>query len=118
MTAANPVVSVPVALLAGDNATSPLQPGAGQTPESVSREFESLFWSILLKTMRTTVSEEGLFAGDQSDTYGGMFDLFMSQHLASTSSLGVGNLLNAWQTFSTDTTDAALNAERSESDEP
>jgi len=63
----------------------------------VAEEFESVFLSMLLKNMRATVSEGGLFAGDKSDTLGSMFDLFMSQHLASSESLGVANMLK--QTF-------------------
>ncbi len=69
---------------------------AAQDPDSaaaVSTEFESVFLAMLLKTMRTTVSEDGMFAGDRSDTFGSMFDLFMSQHLAGSDSLGIGQLL-------------------------
>ncbi|MGI9515712.1 MAG: rod-binding protein [Pirellulaceae bacterium] len=60
---------------------------------SVSSEFESVFLAMLLKTMRSTVSGDGMFAGDKSDTFGGMFDLFMSQHLADSDALGIGQLL-------------------------
>ena len=55
---------------------------------TVSEEFEGVFLAMLLKTMRSTVSSDGMFAGDKSDTFGGMFDLFMSQHLASSDALG------------------------------
>ena len=62
----------------------------------VGEEFESVFLSMLLKNMRSTVSGEGLFAGDSSDTYGSMFDLFMSQQLASTNALGIGQMIESF----------------------
>lgn len=64
-----------------------------QAVASVAQEFESVFLAMLLKNMRSTVSEGGMFAGDESDTFGSMFDLFMSQHLASSESLGIAKLV-------------------------
>lgn len=58
-------------------------------------QFESLFVSMMLKEMRQTVSEDGLFAGDSSDTYGGLFDMFLGQHIAQGSPLGVGRLIES-----------------------
>lgn len=58
-------------------------------------QFESLFASLMLKELRQTVSEEGLFAGDSSDTYGGLFDMFLGQHIAQGSPLGIGKLVEA-----------------------
>lgn len=77
------------------NAATALSGAVANSPsaETAGREFESIFWSMLIKTMRTSVSGEGLFAGDKSDTFGGMFDLFMSQHLADANSLGIANLV-------------------------
>ena len=68
----------------------------GQSPDAVAEEFESLFVSMLLKNMRTSMSEEGLFGSDSSDTYGGIFDLFMSRHLAQGSPLGVGEMVKSY----------------------
>lgn len=76
--------------------TSPVAANINQSPEAAGQQFEGLFWSLLIKTMRTTVSDGGLFAGDKSDTYGGMFDLFMSQHLADSGSLGIGEIVESW----------------------
>jgi flagellar protein FlgJ len=58
-------------------------------------QFESLFVSMMLKEMRQTVSDDGLFAGDSSDTYGGLFDMFLGQHIAQGSPLGIGKLIEA-----------------------
>ena len=67
--------------------------------KSVSNEFESIFYSILLKEMRQSVSGDedgGLFPGENSDTLGGMFDLFLGQHLASSSQLGISQIIERY----------------------
>jgi len=62
----------------------------GQKPEAIARQFEGLFLSMLVKEMRQpSVGGEGLFPGDGSDTYGGMFDTFMGQHLAESGGVGM-----------------------------
>lgn len=76
--------------------------GSGPNSEalkSAGRDFESVFFSLILKEMRTSMDdsgEGGLFAGDKSDTLGGMFDLFMSQHLASSNSLGIAQAVESY----------------------
>lgn len=62
--------------------------------EDVGQQFESLFVSMLIKEMRETGSEDGMFAGDSADVYGGMFDTFLGQHLASQGSLGIADMIN------------------------
>lgn len=47
----------------------------------VAKQFESIFVSTLLKEMRQSTGEEGLFQGDTSDVYGGLFDMFMADHI-------------------------------------
>ena len=63
---------------------------------NVLADFESIFYSLMLKTMRSTLTEGGLFGKEASDTYGGMFDLFMSQHLAQSQPLGIGQALQGY----------------------
>lgn len=72
--------------------------------EKVGEEFESLFVSMMLKEMRSTLDSEngGLFQGDSSDTLGGMFDLFMSQHMAEGESLGIAQAINRYMENSAD----------------
>lgn len=60
--------------------------------EQLGTEFESVFLSMLLKEMRNSL-EDGLFGSEGSDSFGGMFDMFIGQHLAKTGSIGVGDLL-------------------------
>ncbi|WP_417849018.1 rod-binding protein [Thalassoglobus sp.] len=55
----------------------------------VGREMESLFVSVLLKEMRQAGGEGGLFPGDNSDTLGGMFDMFLGQHIAESGGIGL-----------------------------
>eukprot|EP01047_Picozoa_sp_COSAG01_P002841 COSAG01_NODE_79_length_28055_cov_139.091894_3_plen_138_part_00 len=65
--------------------------------EKAASEFESVFLSLMLKEMRNTLDsdEGGLFGGDGSDTYGGMFDMFMGQHLSESRPLGIGDTIKA-----------------------
>jgi Rod binding domain-containing protein len=57
--------------------------------------FESLLIAMLLKEMRQTTDGEGLFGGEASDTYGGLFDLYLSQHLAGAGGLGLNPLVSS-----------------------
>lgn len=63
------------------------------TLADAARGFESIFLNILLKEMRQTLGPGGLFSGDGSDIYGGMFDQFMSQHLAQGKGMGLAQAL-------------------------
>jgi Rod binding domain-containing protein len=78
---------------------SPLPGGTGT--EDVGQQFESLFVSMMLKEMRQSMSEEGLFAGDGADVYGGLFDMFLGQHVASQGAFGIADLLKAQTTTAT-----------------
>ena len=71
--------------------------GGNEVPltEETLEDFESLFISALLKEMRQTTDGEGLFAGDATDSYGGMFDMFMGKHLATGGGLGISEMLSA-----------------------
>jgi Rod binding domain-containing protein len=62
------------------------------TPKDAAKAFESMFASIMLKSMRQA-SGQGMFAHDPGDVLGGLFDHFMSQHLAQHGSLGVGAVI-------------------------
>lgn len=66
--------------------------------EKVGNEFEAVFLSLMLKEMRNTLDTEngGLFAGEGSDTLGGMFDMFMSQHMAKSQPLGIGDAIRGY----------------------
>jgi flagellar protein FlgJ len=57
---------------------------------------EATFLSMLLKEMRQTLDSEdggGLFPGDSGDVQGGLFDLYMSKHLADAGGVGMAAAL-------------------------
>jgi flagellar protein FlgJ len=64
------------------------------SPKEAGKAFESLFASMMIKQMRQTLtSGEGLFGHDPGDVFGGLFDHFMSQHLAQHGSLGIAGVI-------------------------
>lgn len=66
--------------------------------DDVAKDFESVFLSLLLKEMRNTLDPEdgGLFGSEGSDTLGGMFDMFMSEHLAGSQPLGIATAIKGY----------------------
>ncbi len=59
-----------------------------------AKEMEATFLSMLLKQMRETLEPDGgLFAGDTGDVQGGLFDLYMSRHLADAGGVGMAAAL-------------------------
>ena len=82
-------------LKAGEAVSESSTQTASNSIDKAATDFESVFISLILKSMRSTLDESqgGLFAGDNSDTFGGMFDMFMSKHLSETSPIGVGSAI-------------------------
>ena len=62
--------------------------------DKVAKDFESVFVSLMLKTMRQSMSED-MFAGDNSDTFGGMFDMYMGQHIAENGGIGLSRFFDS-----------------------
>ena len=62
--------------------------------QKVAKDFESVFISLMLKTMRESMSED-MFPGDGSDTFGGMFDSFMGQHIAENGGIGLNRFFDS-----------------------
>jgi Rod binding domain-containing protein len=63
--------------------------------EKAIKDFEGLFLSMMIKELRQTGSGDGLFAGDGSDTYGGMFDMFLGNELAEGKGLGLESVFRS-----------------------
>jgi len=61
--------------------------------KAAAQGLESVFLSMLLKEMRQTLEPGSLFGKDNGDVYGGMFDQFMSQHLAQGKGMGLAQAL-------------------------
>lgn len=61
--------------------------------QEVGEQFEAVFLSMMIKEMRKSIDGDGLFAGDSGDAYGGMFDMFIGEHLSESQPLGIGDML-------------------------
>jgi len=93
------------------------QGGINDQTEKMASEFESVFVSLMLKEMRNTLDGEngGLFGGEGSDTFGGMFDLFMGQHLSKSSPFGIADAIKGF--LNNVPLDAGQNSQSSPTDE-
>ena len=78
-----------------ENLAAQAKLGKGNSVDTVATNFESMFLSLLMKEMRQTLEPGGLFAQDNSDVYGGLFDLYLGQHLAQTGGMGVAKMVKA-----------------------
>ena len=59
-----------------------------------AKEMEATFLGLLLKQMRESLEPDGgLFPGDTGDVQGGLFDLYMSKHLADAGGCGMAAAL-------------------------
>jgi peptidoglycan hydrolase FlgJ len=75
--------------------TSPTTFDSNSDARRVFRDLEANFLSMLLKEMRQTFEPDGgLFPGDTGDVQGGLFDLFMGQHLAAAGGFGLAAALD------------------------
>ena len=85
----------PATLLAPSPLTSDSKVAEGKAAKlrDTAKDLEATFLSLLLKEMRQALEPEGLFPGDTSDVQGGLFDLFMSKHLADSGGVGVAAAL-------------------------
>ncbi len=61
--------------------------------DAVAKDFESMFLSLVLKEMRQTLQSGSFFGEDNSDVYGGLFDLYLSRHLAQAGGFGIAPML-------------------------
>jgi flagellar protein FlgJ len=69
---------------------------SAQTPEALretAKQFESLFTTMMLKSMREATPEDSLFGSDQQDFYQDMFDQQLSQQLSKGKGLGLADVL-------------------------
>ena len=77
----------PTALAAQLNSKDP------RSIDTVATNFESMFLSLILKEMRQTMGGEGLFGPDPGDVCGGLFDMYLGQHLAHAGGFGLAPVL-------------------------
>lgn len=86
-------IPVPALGEAPEAVAARVRSGGNRTLDQVANGFESMFLSLLIKEMRQTLEPGSLFNGDSSDVQGGLFDLFLGQHLAQAGGLGIGTML-------------------------
>lgn len=79
--------------LSADSISAQLRSGAPGSIAKVAKDFESMFVSIVLKEMRQTLGEGGLFGNDTGDINGGLFDMFMGKHLVESGGFGVAKMV-------------------------
>ena len=60
---------------------------------AVAQQFESMFTSMMLKSMRDTVGKDPLFGSDQEDMFQGMYDQQLSLKLSQGKGLGLADML-------------------------
>ncbi len=61
--------------------------------KQVAKEFESLFINMMLKSMRDTLPQDGLFNTDQTRLYTSLLDQQLAQKLSSSGQLGFAKLI-------------------------
>jgi hypothetical protein len=76
----------------GVGLSAPADAHGKQSPAAVGKAFEEVFASMLVKHMRQAMGSE-LFGKDPGEVCGGLFDHFMSQHIAHKGSLGIGKMI-------------------------
>ena len=72
------------------------QDGGPAASDRLEMQVESMFTSILLKTLRQTLEGDGLFPGDKSDSLGALFDQFMGTELAKGGGVGMGKMMASY----------------------
>lgn len=68
-------------------------PGSDAAAEAATK-LEGVFVSMLLKTMRETMTEGEMFGGDHADIWGGVFDQYMGDEIAGQGGLGITDQLS------------------------
>ena len=69
------------------------RPTDARAIDAVATGFEGAFLTVLLKEMRQTLEPGVMFGNDNGDVLGGLFDFFLSQHVAKGGGLGIGALV-------------------------
>jgi peptidoglycan hydrolase FlgJ len=72
-----------------------LRSGKQHSVDAVAQSFEGMFMSLLMKEMRQTLDSGSFFGGDSADVYGGMFDMYLGQHLAQAGGIGLAKVLKS-----------------------
>jgi flagellar protein FlgJ len=70
---------------------------AGNDPQKAAKEvaqqFESIFVSMMIKSMRDTLPKDGIFSSNQMEAYQDMFDKQMAVDLSSKGGIGLAEII-------------------------
>ncbi len=82
------------------NAAQSLKALEGKSQKSAKaaeaiEKMEGMFLSMMMKELRKSEMGDGFFPGDKGDTYGGMFDMFVGDHLAKNTDIGLERLFQS-----------------------
>ncbi len=93
----SPLPQAPLPLSPAANAGPAAGAGISAPPvDSVLKEFEGVFVSMMLKEMRKTVGK-GFFGGDKADAIGGLFDMTLGDEISRNGGLGIAAALSRYQ---------------------
>jgi flagellar protein FlgJ len=70
--------------------------GDPRSAQRVAAEFEAIFASLVIKEMRQTLEPGSMFGQDSSDSYGGLFDMYLGRHLVQAGGFGVGRMVQRY----------------------
>lgn len=90
-------MNIATASLVPFDATSAVESRAAQADarqKDAATQLEGVFVSMLLKTMRETMTEGEMFGNDTSDIWGGIFDQAMGDAVAKDGGLGLAEQLS------------------------
>jgi Rod binding domain-containing protein len=90
------VLSTPSSGVSLESLATQAQTSDPRSIERVAADFESLFVSLVLKEMRQTLEPDTLFGSETSDSYGGLFDLYLGQHVVDAGGFGVAKMVRQY----------------------
>lgn len=76
----------------------------GEATKTVAKQFESLFVQMMMKEMRDTLPEGGLFQDENLRFYQDMLDKELSQSLVKGEGMGLASVIERQLTFSPEAT--------------
>ena len=79
--------------------------------EKVAKQFESIFIQMMLKSMRSTVPKDGLFASHQMETYQDMADQQTALSMAETGGIGLAEVIKRQLTLDGNISESSTNVD-------
>lgn len=85
--------------------TSPTEPSqTAKSTKETAIQFEAMFTRMLLKEMRESMPEDGMFSGKEMSMFMGMLDEHLAEELARQGGLGLAKSMESYMQTTTETT--------------